>query len=209
MQIPVAKEVFKYIVVLIPFAIAFLFVLPILSVIFAILILGFLYFFRDPERVVIEEAKRVVSPADGKVISIREVFEGNFLNCKANCITIFLSIFDVHINRSPIEGEVAYLKYTKGRFFNALRDKASTFNENNFVGIRNGSIELGVRQIAGAIARRVICPLHLGESLKAGQRMGMIEFGSRVEVYLPPHVKINVARGEKVKAGKTVIGDIV
>jgi len=168
-----------------------------------------LYFFRDPEREAPPGEKNVVSPADGYITDIETVEEPEFLGGKALRIGIFLSLLTPHINRSPVDGTVKYIKYHPGRFHNALDGQlCARENEANSIGIENGSVSLLVKQIAGVIARRIVCTPTVGTTLSRGERIGLIKFGSRTELYVPasagftPSVKI----GERVRAGSSIIG---
>lgn len=167
------------------------------------------YFFRDPDRVVPNHAGAVVSPADGKVILAKPVgispfFEGNCIK-----ISIFMSIFNVHVNRVPYDGRVKKVNYHPGKFFSANLDKASHDNEQNAILIETqDGKNICVVQIAGLIARRIICRVQAGDVLTRGQRFGLICFGSRLDVYLPPDTNLTVAVGDKVIAGTSVLGDV-
>lgn len=167
------------------------------------------YFFRDPDRVVPNPAGAVVSPADGKVILAEPVGDSIFF--KGNCIkiSIFMSIFNVHVNRIPHEGRVKRVNYHPGKFFSANLDKASRDNEQNaiFIETQEGR-NICVVQIAGLIARRIICRIQEGDVVSRGQRFGLICFGSRLDVYLPPDTNLAVAVGDKVSAGTSVLGDL-
>ncbi len=165
-----------------------------------------LFFFRDPEREIPTGAGVVVSPADGRILGIDRVEHAPFLEAPAKRVTIFLSIFDVHLNRSPIEGKVTYRNYNPGKFLPANAPKASEDNEQNSVGIEDNGYRVLVRQIAGIIARRIVCWVNPGDSVGRGERFGLIRFGSRTELFLPESAKIEVAVGQKVKGGATIIG---
>jgi phosphatidylserine decarboxylase len=164
-----------------------------------------LNFFRDPERQV-PPGPVAVSPADGKVVAIRPVPSG------ASRISIFLNVFDVHVNRTPIPGKVACVNYKKGRFLAANRDQASEANEQNVMTVRGvvGGLETSVmfKQIAGLIARRIICYKKPGDILEPGERIGLIKFGSRVDVFLGPEWELMVRPGDRVSAGSSVIARI-
>lgn len=172
----------------------------------AITILGFIiFFFRDPPRVVPPLDRAIVSAADGTVVDITQVYEDKFLNQSVQRVSIFLSIFDVHVNRSPMKGEVKYVQYQPGRFKNALSGKSSQYNEHNLVGIENGQSRILVKQIAGMIARRIVCNCDIGDCISTGDKIGLIKFGSRVEIYLPLDAKLQVKLKDKVKAGESII----
>ena len=164
-------------------------------------------FFRDPDRVIPAANNVVVSPADGKVITTGVVQSSPFLNTECMKISIFMSVFNVHVNRVPYNGRVKEISYYPGKFFSANLDKASQQNEHNAVSIEmeNGQ-PLCVVQIAGLIARRIICHIKPEDQVRRGQRFGLICFGSRLDVYLPTDIKLNVAVGDKVKAGTSILG---
>jgi len=165
-----------------------------------------LYFFRDPERQIPEGDCLIVSPADGKVVGIDSVEHVPFLDGPAKRVSIFLSVFDVHINRSPIKGKIAYRHYSPGEFLAAFEPKASVKNEQNAVGIEDGDgYRVLVKQIAGLIARRILCWKNPGDQVGAGERFGLIRFGSRTEIYMPLDARIEVRLGQRVQGGSSVI----
>lgn len=167
------------------------------------------YFFRNPERVVPVEEGAVVSPADGRVIIAGPVDESPFFEGKSIKISIFMSVFNVHVNRIPHEGIVSKISYFPGKFFSANLDKASKENEHNAVFIETGmGKKICVVQIAGLIARRIICRLKERDVVYRGDRFGIICFGSRLDVYLPPDTKICVQVGSRARAGETILGYI-
>ena len=166
------------------------------------------YFFRDPERTGERGTSLVVAPADGKLIMIAEVDEPTFMHGKAVRLSIFMNVFNVHVNRYPIDGVVRYVHYNKGKFFNASTDKSSLENEQMSVGIEAEPRRVLVRQIAGLIARRIVTYSKVGESVKQGDRMGIIRFGSRVDVFLPPGSTVRVKLGDVTTAGVTVLGEL-
>ena len=163
-------------------------------------------FFRDPERVIPDQQGAVVSPADGKVVAASVVDNSLFYDGPTMKISIFMSVFNVHVNRVPYAGRVKEINYHPGKFIAANFDKASLENEHNAVLIEteNGK-HLCVVQVAGLIARRIICRIKPGENVIRGQRFGLICFGSRLDVYLPANVKVNVVVGDKIQAGVTIL----
>lgn len=179
-----------------------------ISVIFLILLSFCVFFFRDPEREITKGENIVLAPADGKVVAIKQIQDSKISDEPVNRISIFLSIFDVHINRAPVDGEVIYLEYSKGRFLDARNPKASEVNENNFMVLSHKGTKIALRQIAGKIARRVVCKCNKGDNLKIGERIGMIRFGSRTDLFLPMNVKINAKIGDMVRAGITIMGKL-
>ncbi len=159
-------------------------------------------FFRNPAREIPGAANLIVSPADGKVVRITAAADG------AQTISIFLNIFDVHVNRSPIAGELRSLDYQRGKFKAAFDDEASRVNEQNILTIGSEGAHVVVRQIAGLIARRVVCWKKPGDRLERGELIGLIRFGSRVDVTVPEHARICVRVGDKVRGGSSVIGEL-
>ena len=181
-----------------------------LATLFALLTLFSIYFFRDPEREVPEGENLVVSPADGRVLGLDQVEEHPFIGAPAQRVSIFMNIFDVHVNRSPIEGTVRLKEYNRGKFFNASLDKSSSENEAMTLGIESldNNHRVLVRQIAGLIARRIVCRVVESDTLRRGERFGMIRYGSRLEVYLPPGSKCMVTPGDRVKAGTSILAEL-
>jgi phosphatidylserine decarboxylase len=170
-----------------------------------------MYFFRDPPRVTPVGERLVVSPADGRVSQIAYAVPPKELELGERPlprISIFMSVFDCHVNRAPLGGLIERMIYTRGKFFNADLDKASEFNERNALVIASAGTRVGVVQIAGLLARRIVLFKRAGDSIGAGERFGMIRFGSRVDVYLPDGVKPLVAEGQIATAGETVVADL-
>jgi phosphatidylserine decarboxylase len=166
-------------------------------------------FFRDPERTAAESGERVViSPADGKVVLITEVDEPTFMKGRAKRVSVFMNVFNVHVNRYPVSGVVQHVQATPGKFMNAIAENASLENEQTSVGIEAGSNRILVRQIAGLIARRIHTYSRVGDQAKQGERMGMIRFGSRVDVFLPLDATVRVKVGDIAFAGVTVLGEL-
>jgi phosphatidylserine decarboxylase len=163
------------------------------------------FFFRDPKRVPPSDPDVVVSPADGRITRIDSLAE---TPGSPTLISIFLSPFDVHINRSPIPGKIVDVVYSPGKFLMATNEQASLVNEQNALTIQGEKITVVCKQIAGILARRIICWKARGDQLKLGERFGMIKFSSRTDVLLPPTVKVTVAEGDRVRGGTTVIGRI-
>ncbi|GBD93922.1 phosphatidylserine decarboxylase [bacterium BMS3Abin05] len=178
------------------------------SALFWVFFLFSLYFFRDPERVIPANENAIVAPADGKIIIVRKVRENVYLKGPATQVSIFMSVFSVHVNRIPMSGVVGYFKYYPGKFLPAYREKASTDNEQTVIGIENGATKILFKQIAGIIARRVVCHTREGFHVKRGERFGMIKFGSRADIFLPENVEVTVNAGQKVKGGESIIGEI-
>ncbi|MDY6987414.1 MAG: phosphatidylserine decarboxylase family protein [Thermodesulfobacteriota bacterium] len=167
------------------------------------------FFFRDPERETPEQAGVVVSPADGKVVEVGVVQGSEFASEEALKISVFMTVFNVHVNRIPADGKIAEISYHPGKFFSANLDKASRDNERNAVTLEmEDGRRFTVVQVAGLIARRIVCKVHEGDRLKRGERFGMICFGSRLDVYLPSDTRPAVALGDKVLAGVSVLGHL-
>jgi len=166
------------------------------------------YFFRDPERTGPRGDRLVIAPADGRVVMITPVEEPDFLKGRAIRISIFMNIFNVHVNRYPVTGTVAYERYNPGKFLNAAAEKASLENEQMSVGIDAASHKVLVRQIAGLIARRIATYATLGGPAVQGERMGIIRFGSRVDVFVPPDATIRARVGDHPEAGVTVLAEL-
>jgi phosphatidylserine decarboxylase len=167
------------------------------------------FFFRDPERLIPEEKGAVVSPADGKILGVGIVQEGEFAAEKMLKVSIFMSVFNVHVNRIPDDGKVTEIAYYPGKFFSANLDKASESNERNAVSMEiSGGRKLIVVQVAGLIARRIICRIRKGDHLRRGERFGIICFGSRLDLYLPADTVPIVSTGDKVLAGKSILGHL-
>ncbi len=164
-----------------------------------------LYFFRDPDRKAPNIPGAIVAPADGRVVSVEEIPDANFPGGRARRVSIFLSVFDVHIQRAPFSGCVEGVEYHEGKFLNALNDKCSEDNENTSIVLRNGRVPIRVRQIAGAIARRIVCSIHTGDRVEKGDRIGLICFGSRVEAFLPLEAEIKVRPGLRVRGGESIL----
>ncbi len=163
------------------------------------------YFFRDPERTGERGEDVVISPADGRVVMITEVDEPAFIHGRALRISIFMNVFNVHVNRYPVNGTVKYVHYNPGKFLNAAVEKSSLENEQMSVGLEHDGMRILVRQIAGLIARRIVTYSREGERVEQGERMGIIRFGSRVDVFLPPGTRVEVTEGQTTFAGTTLI----
>jgi len=164
-----------------------------------------LNFFRDPDRKSPSGDNIVISPADGTVVAVKEVTEGIYLKGTAVQISIFMSPLNVHVNRIPVSGRVGYVDHVKGKYFAAFEDKASLDNEQTHIGIDNGRFRVFFKQIAGFIARRIVCSLKVGDDVVAGKRFGMIKFGSRVDVFVPRNSDIKVSVGGRTVAGESVL----
>ncbi|GBD06566.1 Phosphatidylserine decarboxylase proenzyme [bacterium HR21] len=172
-----------------------------------------LWFFRDPDRAIPAEAQRdgvVLSPADGRVVQIVRLQEPEFLGEEAVQVSIFLSPLDVHVNRVPVSGIVRFLRYVPGRFFAAYRPEASRQNEQTLIGVETPCGKVLFKQIAGVLARRIVCTLQEGQRVQAGERFGMMKFGSRMDVLLPAlRAELCVREGMRVWAGQTILGYLI
>jgi phosphatidylserine decarboxylase len=179
-----------------------------LAIVVTLIALWVAYFFRDPERTGARGATLVVAPADGRLIMMTEVDEPAFIKGRAIRMSIFMNVFNVHVNRYPIDGVVGYVHYNKGKFLNASAEKSSLENEQMSVGIETGPRRILVRQIAGLIARRIVTYSRVGENVRQGDRMGMIRFGSRVDVFVPPDAQVRAKVGELTTAGTTILAEL-
>lgn len=176
-------------------------------IVVSLTVLGFTsYFFRDPDRRTPKGDNLIIAPADGKVIVVKQVHDDEFFHADVQQISIFMSPLNVHVNRSPITGTVKHTRYVKGEYFAAFEDKASEKNEQMIVGLESTRGKVLCKQIAGFVARRIVCSLKAGDSVNVGDRFGMIKFGSRVDVFLPLSVNINVNVGDVTRAGETMLG---
>ena len=179
-----------------------------LAFVLTLLCLWVAYFFRDPERDGPRGASLVISPADGRVIDIREVDEPSYLGGRAIRISVFMNVLNVHVNRYPVSGTVEHLHYNPGKFINAAAEKASLENEQMSVGVNTGAHKVLFRQIAGLVARRIVTYSQVGDTAAQGARMGLIRFGSRVDVFVPVGSTIRAQLGEKPQAGVTVLAEL-
>lgn len=166
----------------------------------------FLWFFRDPARTIPTAPGLVVSPGDGLVTEAEWIETANGSRLR---LSIFLSVFDVHVNRCPVEGTVKLAEFRKGQFMNAIKPESVLANEQTLITIDAGGYEVSFKQIAGLLARRIVCNLKVGDVVERGQRMGLIKFGSRVDVLLPAEAELKVKKGMRVKGGSTVLAEIV
>lgn len=206
MRSPVAADGLTVLAVLALLIVLALWLFPWAAILPGALLALSLWFFRDPERPIPQEAGLVVSPADGKVMYVREVEEPRFLGGKAQVVSIFLSIFDVHINRSPVEGVVIYRDDVKGQFVAAWDERVHEINERAYIGLEVRGQRVLVVQVAGLIARRIVTRCNIGDCLARGQRIGLIKFGSCTQLYLPADAQVLVRAGDRVKGGETVVG---
>ncbi|MBN2374139.1 phosphatidylserine decarboxylase family protein [bacterium] len=207
--LPVAREGWPFIIPgIVIFFICLLMCNAFLSILFGIVTLSVALFFRDPNRKTLQDEHIILSPADGRILEIPQTKKTENGTTPTQQISIFMSVLNCHINRIPLSGRVTKSEYNPGKFLPAFREKASLLNEQNTIYISKGNMEVGIRQIAGLIARRIVCRAMPGNHVKQGDRFGLIRFGSRVDVLLPPNVEILAKPGQKVKAGLSIIARI-
>lgn len=178
------------------------------SVFFFLLAGAFAFFFRDPKREISARPGLVLSPADGQVLKIEKIDHHPELEGKGTVVSIFLSLLDVHFTRSPLEAEVLKVDYRPGKFFPAYRDEASQQNESNSLLLSTAAGKIFLKQMVGIAARRIKCYVRAGDRVVAGQKVGLMYFGSRVDLFLPENIEIKVSLKQKVKGGLTIIGEI-
>ena len=206
MRIPIASDGYRFIIPLIIITVVLALVsLHWLAGISGLLLVFVVQFFRDPERTIPNEDRVIVSPADGKVVEIVEEQDA-LLDEPFMRISIFLDIFSVHVQRTPVAGTIEKVKYNRGKFLNAASHKASLDNEQNAIIIHTGKEIVLVKQIAGLIARRIVCWAKAGDNYQIGERFGLIRFGSRVDIFLPLNSEIKVSLGDHVRGGGSIIG---
>lgn len=207
-QYPISRDAWFYLAILAFLAVLAYWIWPWLIILPGILFLFISYFFRNPERDIPINELMILSPADGVVMDVERVLEDQFLHGESIRVRIFLSIFNVHVNRCPIAGEVVFRAYRPGQMIPAFKSHASELNEKNFVGIQNQHMQILVTQVTGFIARRIVCWLNLGDKVAQGERYGLIKFGSCSEIFVPTNVEIMVSPGDKVRGGVSVIGRV-
>jgi len=180
-----------------------------LAFLFTVIALWVAYFFRDPERTGARGEQLVIAPADGKVVLISDLDEPAFMGGRARRVSIFMNVFNVHVNRYPVSGIVRLVERKSGRFLNAAAEESSLQNEQTSIGLETGSNHVLVRQIAGLIARRIVTDAKEGDRVQQGDRMGLIRFGSRVDIFVPVGTSLRVKVGDATYAGSSVIGELV
>ena len=181
---------------------------PYAAILPAVLACYCIYFFRNPERKIPADENLIVSPADGTVQDVVDVASDDFIKSPCRKVIIFLSVFDVHVNRSPIAGEIKIQKYICGRFRPAYKDSVGFENERHLIGIENEKLRVTVTQVAGILARRIVSWVTLDDKLAKGELYGLIRFGSCTELVMPENVEILVKKGDKVRGGESIIGQI-
>lgn len=207
-QYPVSRDGWLYLVILAVLSVLAYLIWTWLAVLPIILFLFTLFFFRNPEREIPPDELTLVSPADGVVMDVERVFEDQFLNGESIRVRIFLSVFNVHVNRCPMAGTVAFRSYRPGQMISAFKSHASELNEKNYVGIQNKHLQILVTQVTGFIARRIVCWVNQGDTVGRGERFGLIKFGSCTEIFVPTNVAIMISAGDKVRGGISVIGRV-
>ena len=206
----IASEGYVFILLSAFFTVIFFFTAPLwISFLLFLVTLWIVWFFRNPERRTPQGEKLVIAPADGKVIKIEDIRDHELMMGPLKKVSIFMNIFSVHVNRVPCAGRIETIRYYEGKYLSANLDKASSDNERNGLVIRmNDGRAIGMIQIAGLVARRIVCWANEGMMVKKGERFGLIRFGSRVEVLMPADTTVTVKQGDKVRAGETPIGGL-
>lgn len=205
----IVRDGYSYILTALLLAVLFAFTIhPYAAVVPLVFAVYFAYFFRNPERTSDQDDSLLVSPADGTVMEIIPLDHDDFVTGPCNKIVIFMSVFDVHVNRSPMTGKVMVQQYICGRFKPAYKDSVGFINERHMIGIANDKVRISVIQVAGILARRIVSWVTLDDELEKGERYGMIKFGSCLEIVVPQNVEVMVEPGQKTRAGETVIGRI-
>lgn len=205
----IVRDGYPFIIASLLLAILFAFTIhPYAAVLPVVFACYFAYFFRNPERTSPDDETLMVSPADGKVVEIVDLEHDDFVKGPCKKIVIFMSVFSVHVNRSPITGKIMVQQYICGRFKPAYEDSVGFVNERHMIGIENDRVRISVIQVAGILARRIVSWVTLDDELEKGERYGMIKFGSCLEIVVPQNVEVTVVPGQKTRAGETVIGRI-
>ncbi len=207
-QYPISRDGWLYLFVLLFLMFVSYMLWPWLILIPGILFVFVLYFFRNPERSIPSDELTLVSPADGVVMDVERVYEDKFFQGESIRIRIFLSVFNVHVNRAPMAGKVVFRAYRPGKMLPAFKSHASELNEKNYIGIENQYLRILVTQVTGFIARRIVCWVKEGDEVSRGERFGLIKFGSCTELFLPPDVKVSVTQGDKVVGGQSILGRV-
>jgi phosphatidylserine decarboxylase len=203
-RLPIAHQGWPFILPLLGLAVLGLAIMPVGGW-FLLALTGFVaYFFRDPERSIPPEPGLLLSPADGKIVAVNPL-QHDPAQPSGMLVSIFLSVFDVHINRVPIAGTVVDVRYQPGKFLPAFRADASDLNEQNMVTLQAGGTRVIIKQIAGILARRIVCYVKAGDKLSTGQRFGLIRFGSRVDIFIPPEFAVCARLGQRVRGGESVL----
>jgi phosphatidylserine decarboxylase len=204
-QLPMAPEGLVYVLISLTITVMLCLIWPWLAIVGILLVLFMAFFFRNPRREGPEMPDALLSPADGRIMSINEMAQTEFIDGPAVRITIFLSIFNVHINRSPMTGTVLWRQHRPGQFLPAFKSHASDLNERNAIGIDRNGYRIVVHQITGFVARRIVCDVRPGDPLCQRQRFGLIRFGSCAELICPAGTSVLVRPGDKVRGGQTIL----
>jgi phosphatidylserine decarboxylase len=204
--VPIAREGWPFILPPLALAVVGLGTAPIVGLLLLALTAFVAYFFRDPERAIPTAPGLLLSPADGTVVAVAPLTDET--GPSGTLVSIFLSVFDVHVNRAPLSAHVVDLRYQPGRFLPAFQPEASAHNEQNIVTLQAGDLRVVVKQIAGILARRIVCRARVGETLQAGERFGLIRFGSRVEVLIPRQFTVQARVGQRVRGGQSILATL-
>lgn len=207
-NIAIAKPGYPYIITALVITLFFYTKASFLFLPFLFVTVFLAYFFRDPYRESPAGKNLVLAPADGRIIKIEKAYEPHFIKSETLKVSIFLSLFDVHVTRSPYGGIIPLCRYIPGGFIAAYKEEASSRNERNLIGIETDRGKLLVVQVAGMVARRIVCWIKPGDKIERGERIGMIKFGSCTELYIPSGVKLQVKEGDRVRGGETVLGEL-
>lgn len=207
-QYPISRDGWLYLAMLLVLMLICYIVWPWLIIIPGLFFIFVLFFFRNPERLIPVDELSLVSPADGVVMDVERVYEDKFMQEESIRIRVFLSIFNVHVNRSPMAGKVVFRAYRPGKMLPAFKSHASELNEKNYIGIENQNLRILVTQVTGFIARRIVCWVNEGDELGRGERFGLIKFGSCTELFLPSNVNVLVTQGDKVVGGQSILGRV-
>ena len=204
MRLPIAREGWPFILPSLGVAVLGVALMPMAGW-FVLALTGFVaYFFRDPERSIPLGPGLLLAPADGKIVAVTPL-QHDLVQPSGTLVSIFLSVFDVHINRAPMGGTVVDVRYQPGKFFPAFRADASELNEQNIVTLQAGEARVIIKQIAGILARRIVCRVKAGDKLSPGERFGLIRFGSRVDILIPPEFAVHARPGQRVRGGQSVL----
>lgn len=207
MRLPIAREGWPFILPLLGAALTGLAIMPPLGWLLLALTVFVAYFFRDPERSIPQAPGKLLAPADGKIVAISPQ-EDSSTPQAGTMVSVFLSVFDVHINRAPIAATIASVRYSPGKFLPAFQSDASVLNEHNTVIFQAGDMQVVVKQIAGILARRIVCRVKNGDQVHAGERFGLIRFGSRVDILIPPEFTVHVRLGQRIRGGQSVLASL-
>lgn len=207
-QYPISRDGWSYLSVLAGLTALAYWFRPGLSIFPGTLFFITLFFFRNPEREVLEDEFTLVSPADGVVMDVERVFEERFFKGESIRIRIYQSLLNVHVNRSPMRGNVVYRAYREGKMLPIMKGPASERNEKNYLGIQNDYARIFITQVTGFLTHRIVCWVKSGDQVERGERFGWIKLGSCTEIFLPPDVEVTVSAGDKVRGGETIIGRV-